>query len=383
MKLQIDGTRNAHRRSRFLFVLMAFSIALSILSSCEYNPVIVQFDPEKSAKGITVLSALNSNVLQGLGIYGNVLWRLDDRVVDDLVLGLDVEILENGDMLLDSFNDELILFRPPVSVVWVIPTPESHHCMLQMPNGNIMYLLNYYINVEGYDLPLQADAIREVNPLTLETIWEWRGGDHLSTEDYCPYHILSVVGSSIPSYDWTHSNTIVYQEEESAVYLNIRNLDRIVKIDYPSGEILWSMGQGGDFGEGLFYHAHDPEFLENGNILIFDNGNHREPVEFSRAVEIAYDPDAGWATEVWQWPPEPWFFDAAMGDANRIANGNTLITSSHHGIVYEVTPAGEIVWQLYLDPKPPYPGFAPIPLYKAERLLPPYPKGLASLFGEL
>jgi len=166
-------------------------------------------------------------------------------------------------------------------------------------------------------------------------------------------------------YDWLHANTVTYREEESAVYMNIRHLDRLVKIDYPSGEILWSMGRGGDFGKGLFSHAHDPEFLENGNLLIFDNGNHRWPIEYSRAVEIAYDPELGWAEEVWSWPSRPLFFDHAMGDANRLPNGNTLITSSQYGNIYEVTRNGEVVWDLYLDPII-SPLFQPR-LYKSER----------------
>lgn len=141
-------------------------------------------------------------------------------------------------------------------------------------------------------------------------------GDHISTDDYCPWHIEPLGLDVRDYYDWTHSNTVVYREEESAVYLNSRHLDRFVKIDYPSGEILWSMGRGGDFGEGLFSHAHDPQFLENGNLLLFDNGNHRLPIEYSRAIEIAYDPDLSWAEIVWAWPTEPLFFDSAMGNAN-------------------------------------------------------------------
>ena len=172
-----------------------------------------------------------------------------------------------------------------------------------------MYLYYYFIEVEGWDLPFLTDGIREVAPSTGDVFWEWRSGDHLSTDDYCPWHI-ETLEIERTRYDWTHSNAIVYREEESAVYLNVRNLGRLVKIDYPSGEILWSMGRGGDFGEGLF-------------------------------------------------------FDSAMGDANRLPNGNTLVTSAHHGSIFEVTRAGEVVWNMILEPL--QGSLKPI-LYKSERI---------------
>jgi len=363
MKLIEDrSSKSALPRSRCLSVILAFFIVASILSSCEYTPRVLQYDPARAFNGQTIFNIWFSNTLQVSDMNGNILWKIIDYDI-----GLDFEVLDNGDMLI-QMPAEICLFRPPDTTVWSIPAPKIHHCVIQMPNGHIMYIFGYYFLVDGWDRYFQADGIREVDPLTEETIWEWRTGDHLSTDDYCPWHIDTFGYSDY--YDWTHSNTIVYREEESAVYLNIRNLDRLVKIDYPSGEVLWSMGRGGDFGEGLFQHSHDPQFIKNGNILIFDNGNHRWPIEYSQAVEIAYDPEQGSAEVVWAWPTEPFFFDSAMGDANRLPNGNTLITSSHHGCIFEVTKSGEIVWSFYLEPKP-Y-SFQPM-LYKAERIL--FPQG--------
>lgn len=38
---------------------------------------------------------------------------------------------------------------------------------------------------------------------------------------------------------------------------------------------------------------------------------------------------------------------AGMGGAQRLENGNTLITESDNGRAFEVTRAGEIVWDYY------------------------------------
>jgi len=39
------------------------------------------------------------------------------------------------------------------------------------------------------------------------------------------------------------------------------------------------------------------------------------------------------------------FFSLASGSCQRLPNGNTLITESDRGRVFEVTPQGQIVWE--------------------------------------
>ena len=41
------------------------------------------------------------------------------------------------------------------------------------------------------------------------------------------------------------------------------------------------------------------------------------------------------------------FFTATCGTAERLPNGNTLITESDNGRAFEVTPDKEIVWEFY------------------------------------
>ena len=50
---------------------------------------------------------------------------------------------------------------------------------------------------------------------------------------------------------------------------------------------------------------------------------------------------------MWQYraeKPED-FYSRAQGAAQRLPNGNTLITYSDSGLLFEVTPKGEIVWE--------------------------------------
>ncbi len=116
----------------------------------------------------------------------------------------------------------------------------------------------------------------------------------------------------------------------------IRHLDIIGLIDLKTERIIWHWGQG------ELDRPHHPSLLANGNLLIFDNGLHRG---FSRVIEL--NP----ATEQieWQYKADPphLFFSETRGSAQRLPNGNTLITESDKGHVFEITRKGLLVWEFF------------------------------------
>jgi outer membrane protein assembly factor BamB len=143
-------------------------------------------------------------------------------------------------------------------------------------------------------------------------------------------------------YDLFHTNTVEIVEKDTKIadkgniLICLRNLDLIAIVDPLEERVVWSWGQG------LLDRPHQPTILENGNILIFDNGMGRD---HSRVIE--YDPDQG--KIVWEYladPPED-FHSRTRGANQRLPNGNTLITESSKGRVFEVTGDGEIVWEFF------------------------------------
>src|SRR4030042_810511 len=111
--------------------------------------------------------------------------------------------------------------------------------------------------------------------------------------------------------------------------------------------------------QGVFHRQHDPVLLPNGNILV---ANHQKP---HRAIEV----DLNTGKIVWQ-SPEFERDAIPVRDANRLPNGNTLVTGTTK--IIEFTTEGEIVWQLKLkgvyfanQRDRPRLGF-----YKAERIAP-------------
>jgi hypothetical protein len=150
-------------------------------------------------------------------------------------------------------------------------------------------------------------------------------------------------------YDHFHLNTITVLPDtplgrrdrrfrEGNLLICFRNVNQIAILDGDTREILWV------WGEGVLEWPHHPTMLDNGNMLVFDNGAFRK---YSRVVEL--DPVSG--SVVWQYTGDPpaSFYSYGKGSAQRLPNGNTLICEGDKGRAFEVTQQGEIVWQ-WLNP---------------------------------
>ncbi len=230
----------------------------------------------------------------------------------------------------------------------------SHHDAFLKSNGNVMMLTNsYYWVPRGEDsLFYRCDNIVEMN-MDGEVVWRWRGYDNFSFDDYD-----TLVYDRVPpggQLDWTHSNSCTMDENEEFIYLSVRNLSRIVKIAYPSGEIVWSMGQPRpsgdvDFGQDLdfhFQHATDP--LDDHRLLFFDN-HVSAPAFHSRAIIIDVNPERNPPAEiVWEYATN---FAYSMGSAYEQPNGNILINTGSSFSFYEVTPDGELLWEMVSEMHP-------------------------------
>jgi hypothetical protein len=121
-----------------------------------------------------------------------------------------------------------------------------------------------------------------------------------------------------------------------AVLVTIRNQDSIALVDWQEGRIVWA------WGPGILSGPHDARLLENGHLLVFDNGLDRG---WSRVIEL--EPKT--RRVVWEYrAPDPRdFYTLSRGSSQRLPNGNTLIAQSDSGRAFEVTPDGTIVWEFW------------------------------------
>jgi hypothetical protein len=126
--------------------------------------------------------------------------------------------------------------------------------------------------------------------------------------------------------------------DSSNILVSIRHQDAVVAVDWGDKKIVWMWGRGELMG------PHDATLLDNGHVLVFDNGLGRR---WSRIVEV--DPISEKIVWEYQAPDPRDFYTASRGSNQRLPNGNTLITNSDKGEVFEVTSEGDVVWK-YLSP---------------------------------
>ena len=118
----------------------------------------------------------------------------------------------------------------------------------------------------------------------------------------------------------------------------------IIIIDRATGDIKWR------WGHDEISFPHNPSMLDNGNILVLDNGQyhiHYWPPDHSRVIEV--NPRTN---EIeWEYKEENPvdLYTTYIGGCERLPNGNTLICEGAMGRFFEVTASGEMVWE-YIVP---------------------------------
>lgn len=158
---------------------------------------------------------------------------------------------------------------------------------------------------------------------------------------------------------WAHFNAVLSLDDHQSFLLSSRNQSMLYKFDSDSGDLIWQMGTGGDFdmGDGAdFIRQHAPEIQENGNILLFDNGE-PEQRPYSRLLELRVDYENMTVEKAWEWQAPDEYFSPVWGNADRLANGNTLGTFGQRcgddnlnpSRIVEVNETGDIVWQLDVE----------------------------------
>lgn len=221
------------------------------------------------------------------------------------------------------------------NVVWEYRDSNLHHDFALLPNGNVLGIVReplferYRSLIGGSPLPktLWVDRIVEIDHATREVVWEWSEQEALDVSRY------SYNGSG----ELFHTNAVAYLPEgnsfngEESIMVSFREQSRIMIVDKATGDVVW------EFGEGVLEHQHDPTLLENGNILVFNN---RPSKKASQVLEI--DPKTN--AVVWTYEA-PGFFSEKISGAQRLPNGNTLITEGVTGSIFEVSLAGEVVWE--------------------------------------
>ena len=178
-------------------------------------------------------------------------------------------------------------------------------------------------------------------------IFQWRSWDH--------FQITDALGIDLTAHniDYVHGNAIDL-DDDGNVLISSRHMSEITKINRQTGNIMWRLGGKNNqftFTNDTigFSYQHAIRNLSNGKYILFDNGNMHNP-RFSRAVEYSVDAVNKTATLIWQYRNTPDIYGNAMGNAQRLAGGNTVIGwGSANPTVIEAKPDGSKAFELTFD----------------------------------
>ena len=315
------------------------------------------YDERRAAQGLNLFTNARPCSTQLIDMEGAVLhsWSYEPcRNWSNAIL------LPNGDLVVagripNSMNkgmrdDSRFLMRLTWDgeVMWKRPIA-AHHDLDRNPAGQLHALIyaprvprpQYTGQVPAWNdsLLLLAD---DGSPIEEATIWEFFDS---SPEVATLQPVRPKQTSDGEEVDLFHMNSIEWMRDPALakandlyaldhILVSLRNQDSVAILDWPTRKVVWTWGRGQLSG------PHDATLLPSGNILIFDNGLGRD---WSRVVEV----DPRQEQIVWEYrAPNPEdFYSATRGGSQRLSNGNTLITESDDGVVFEVTADGDIVWR--------------------------------------
>jgi len=319
------------------------------------NIGLTHYAPARAYNGYTLFTPMSSKTVRLIDMQGRFVHSWDTGWEP----GAHGYLLANGNLLYagrpaDSpfgadFNGAggvIVEYDWDGKEVWRYEDPFMHHDFHRLDNGNTMVLRWDAVPDDmakkiGGGLPgterkgvMWAESLHEVDS-SGTVVWEWYICDHLKAENYmiCPL---------CARHEWLHSNAIdVFPNGD--ILLSCHTINRLFIIDRASGDIKW------EWGKDQLAHQHDSSILDNGNILVFDNGLHRKNnlVSVSRVLEI--DTDSG--EIVWEFMESnpAMFYGAFISGAQRLPNGNTLVCEGPKGRFFEITKEKEVVWE-YVNP---------------------------------
>jgi hypothetical protein len=338
--------------------------------------------PDKSHAGWTLTNIQPSSLSLPAGVVmydeaGVAVWYYLHGPAGDARGDVSTQLLPEGVLVGPTSGVPARLVDLSGAVKWEGPAQSQQQLMTHfVVRRGENYVLNRELDksVMNGSTRIDGQRLEEVTPDN-DVVWSWNLFDHVepagTEEELC------------------HANHLHVDEPAGTLYYNCRWVG-LFKIERTSGAILWYMAGthrdvlgAGDFTfdppASQFSDAHEPEFTPEGTLLLYDNGGFSFSGGaglHSRVLEYELDEATMTARRVFEFPGDlavdDWYkngwYTPYWGDTDRLPNRNLLITAGVRSTsastrIFEVTPQGEVVWELTLPSN--------YGSYKAERLSPP------------
>ncbi len=321
------------------------------------------FDEKKACSGLNLYISGHGPEAILMDMEGNVLHKWTCPVHD--ILNCDAsavkspekyffrraEAFDNGDIIAIVMNIGLVKMNWESEILWVF-LKDCHHDFHVDDEGKI-YVLTRETGIipEFGDEKIYTEFITVLTSTGKETrkiaLWDCFENSFfapvlrkIETADTSP-RLESVElteifhTNTLDILDGRHEKTDPIFKKGNAL-ISSRNAHMIAIVDLTDEKVIWGLSD-------MWRYQHDPDLLDNGNILIFDNEGYEQ-----RTRILEFDPLS--QEVVWHYDggPDKHFYSKFCGSNQRLHNRNTLISDSMNGRALEVTPDKQIVWEFFV-----------------------------------
>jgi len=297
-----------------------------------------------------ILMDMNGNVVHEWRFEFERAWpdyRTEQLSEDTTGYWMEAYVYPNGDLLAIFGGLGLIKIDKNSNLIWKY-MGGCHHDLEVLDDGTIYVLTREEKIFPAWNPghPIRDDAVTVLSPEgeELERISLFEA---MVRSPYANVLMGPGVRMATKFGDIFHTNSVEVLDDRIAdrvpafrrgnVLVSLRTLNLVGVVDLERREFVWALS-------GMWNAQHHPTMLGNGHMLVFDN---RGGDNGSRVIE--FDPATQEVVWVYEGNEEHPFYSEKSGANQRLPNGNTLITESNAGRVFEVTADGEIVWE-FLNP---------------------------------
>ena len=261
-------------------------------------------------------------------------------------------LLEDGSVVVNFEGLGTIKLGRCSRVLWQVAT-QSHHALDVLPNGEVLIASRRMLAERRPELPgvrvgpdgwMWDDTIVRVDidgkVLSETSVLERLLTGGLASVVYANSLDAATLGHTD---DPLHLNDVEMLRPEMAdafplfaagdVMISARNINTIAVLNGDTLDVKWSM-------TGPFLRQHDPDFLPNGHILLFDNRKGGPTQEFGASRILEIDPVTRQVVWGFTGSPEEPFYTDARGKQQSQPNGNILVTEAQKGRVFELARLG-------------------------------------------
>lgn len=309
---------------------------------------VTAYDPDRTQPGWNLVLSAHAATASVQTLSGEVVhtWTLpfeaafpDEQPRGPVGFWRMVHLREDGGLLVIYEGHGIASIARDSTLEWALSEP-VHHDVDVLPDGRYAVLASTPRVVPDFN-PDATILEDEVLVLSTDGRVEER---HSIFEAVRRSDRHSVLRMTRKWHDIFHTNTLEVLDGRLAdripafasgrVLLTIPFLDALAVFDLQTDTIEW-MRVGG------WLFPHKGTVLDNGHLMVFDNRGHNG---VSKVVEL--DPTTQQTVWGYYGDADNGFYSYECGAAQRLDNGNTLITETDAGRAFEVTADGAMVWEL-------------------------------------